>query len=142
MAVSEMNDIGHNVFLRTRTTRAETRSWSSRGRMGLRVAGLACSIPAEHFEAQQHRRILFTDARADRKLDGENFEDRAAKVIGACNAVSPTDGARLDALSVGGGSGIGDQSSDVIYPTTGDGLLGERPMVPGGRERAQLEDEL
>ena len=48
--------------------------------------------------------------------------------------------ARLEAVSVGGGTGSGDQSRDVSYRTPGP--LGERPMVPGGRERTQREDEL
>ena len=48
--------------------------------------------------------------------------------------------ARLEAVSFGGGTGSGDQSRDVTYPTPGP--LGERPIVPGGRERTQREDKL
>ena len=64
-------------------------------------------------------------------------EDRATKVIGACNAACPTEGARLESLSVGVRAKSGDQSRDLTFPTPGDGSLGERPMVPGGRERTQ-----
>ena len=62
-------------------------------------------------------------------------------MIGACNAVSPTEGARLEPFAVGGSVGSGDQSRYVAYPTPGDGLLGERPMVPGGRQRTWREDK-
>ena len=51
-----------------------------------------------------------------------------------------TEEARVKPLSVGGGTGSGDQSRDVTYPTPGP--LGERPMVPGGRAWTQREDEL
>ena len=44
----------------------------------------------------------------------------------------------MEDVSVGGGTGSGDQS--VTYPRSGP--LGERPMVPGGRERTRREDEL
>ena len=41
-------------------------------------------------------------------------------------------------VSVGGSSG----RRDVIFPIPGGGLLGERPMVPGGRERTEREEQL
>ena len=47
--------------------------------------------------------------------------------------------ARLEVVPVGGGTG-GDHSRDVTCLTSGP--LGERAMVPGGRERTQQEDEL
>ena len=41
--------------------------------------------------AGQHKRVHFTlSAGAHLKPDGQNREDRAPKVVGACNAVSPT----------------------------------------------------
>ena len=41
-------------------------------------------------------------------------------------------------VSVGGSSG----SRDVISPLPGGGLLGEGPMVPGGRERTDREEQM
>ena len=41
-------------------------------------------------------------------------------------------------FSVSGSSG----SRDVIYPIPGGGLLGERPVVPGGRERTEREEQM
>ena len=46
---------------------------------------------------------------------------------------------RLEPFSVGGRTGSGDESRDVTYPTPGP--LRERPMIPGGRERTQQEEE-
>ena len=50
---------------------------------------------------------LRVDAGAVRKLDGQQREDRATKVTGACNAATPTEGAWLAPLSfrVSAGSG-------------------------------------
>ena len=44
----------------------------------------------------------------------------------------------MELLVVGRSSG----SRDVFYPIPGGGLLGERPVVPGGRERTKPEEEL
>ena len=86
MAVSEMNDMGHDVFFprcdrgnrRMRTTWAAVQSWSSTER-----------TVAHHFEVQQHRSILITlSAGADWEFDGQNRED-GEQVVGACRAVSP-----------------------------------------------------
>ena len=85
---------------------------------------------------------LRVDAGADQKLDGQKRENRATKVIGTCHAAHPTEGAWLKPLSVGVSGRSGDHSRDVIYPTSRDGPLGERPMVPGGRGRTQRKDEL
>ena len=52
------------------------------------------------------------------------------KLTGACNAVSPTKEVILQPLvSVGGSSG---SRNLMINPIPGGGLLGERPVVPGG----------
>ena len=68
-------------------------------------------------------------AGADPELDGPNREGR---VTGACDAVSPTEGARLEPHIVGGNAGSGDQSREVNFPIPGGGLREERPMVPSG----------
>ena len=44
----------------------------------------------------------------------------------------------MEPLVVGGSS----EGRDVIYPIPGGGLLGERPEVPGVRERTEREEEL
>ena len=53
-------------------------------------------------------------------------------MIGACDAVSPMEGARLEPHIVGVNAGSGDQSREVNFPIPGGGLREERPMVPGG----------
>ena len=75
-------------------------------------------------------------------LMDKSAKNRAAKVIGTCHAAHPTEGAWLKPLSVGVSARSCDQSRDLIYPTSRDGPLGERPMVPGGRGRTQRKDEL
>ena len=75
----------------------------------------------------------------DQGHDGQGYDCGPPKLTRACNAASPTKEALLQPLvSVGGSSG----SRDVIYPIPGGGLLGERPAVPGGRERIEREEQL
>ena len=63
-------------------------------------------------------------------------------MIGACHAATPTEGAWLAPLFIGGVREVVDQSGDVTFPTLGDRGLGERLKVPGGRGRTQRKDEL
>ena len=76
-------------------------------------------------------------AGADRRCGGQHCEGRPLEQTGACSAVSPAEGARLEFPVVGASSG----SRDVIFPIPGGGLLEARPAVPGGRERTQREEE-
>ena len=97
------------------------------------VAIQACLRWSQHFEEQQFRNVLVAfGARTNRGYDGQDCEGRVPKLTGACSAASPTDGARLEPLVVGGSSG----SHDVICSIPGGGLLKERPQVD---ERGQNE---
>ena len=64
-------------------------------------------------------------------MDGQGCDCRPPKLTGACSAVIPSKEALLELLIIDGSSG----SRDVIYPTPGGGLLGERPVVSGRRKR-------
>ena len=44
----------------------------------------------------------------------------------------------MERLIIDGSSG----SRDVIYPIPGGGVLGERPVVPGGRESTDRKEQL
>ena len=91
MVVSETNDMGDDVLCpgateesrRSRTTRQR-----QEGEWCIRIAGRVCVKQADQIEVQQYRRVLFAlSVCADWERDGQ---DRAPKVIGACNAVRPT----------------------------------------------------
>ena len=102
----------------------------------VRVASRTCPIQPEYIEEQHIRFVFFTSALEQIK---EGYDCGPPKLTGACNAVRPTKEALLQPLvSVGGSSG----SRDVIYPIPGGALLGERPVVPGGRERTEREEQL
>ena len=59
---------------------------------------------------------LRVDAGAVRKFDGQQREDKATKVIGACHAACPTEGAWLAPLSIGACSGRGGSESRFDPP--------------------------
>ena len=84
---------------------------------------------------------LRVDAGAVRKLDGQQREERATIVTGACHAASSTEGAWHLSRLVGVREVV-DQSGDLTFPTPGDGRLGDRPMVQEGRGRTQRKHEL
>ena len=189
MAVSEMNEMGHDVFFprSDRGIKAYAYHEGSGTKLELERVNGVFELPVE-LVPYKRTTSKSNNTRAARKPDEKHREDRAPKVIGARNAAGPTEStpsgprrsssfggalritrrqsqlesepceagrnnprrhasirlrmeeARLEAVSVGGGTGSGDQSRDVSYRTPGQ--LGERPMVPGGRERTQREDEL
>ena len=138
-----MNDMGHDVFFRTsdRGTKAYASHERSGTKLGLeRVIGVFSSCRWSLFHtARVLRSAFFTfGAGTDRGHDGQYGNSRPPKLTEACSAVSPTREALLQPLVIGGSSG----SHDVIYPIPGGGLLGERPVVPRGRERTKREEQL
>ena len=140
MEVSEINDMGHDVFF-SRSDRHQGEcvprgQWHEAGaresEWSLRVASGACSIQPEHF-GEHHLRYVFLafGAGTDRGHDGQDCDSGSPKMTGACIAASPTEGARLEPLVVGGSTGC----RDVIYPIPRGGLLGERERDEGEREQ-------
>ena len=129
MTVSEMNEMGHDVFFprerqkhhgvcvprgQWHETGARESEWS------FRVASRACSIQSEYFKEQQFRYVLFTfGAGTDRRHHGQDCEGQSAPNE---RGMECSDSYRRSGpLVVGGSSG----SLDVIYPTPGGGLLEE-----------------
>ena len=200
MAVSEMPEMGHDVFFPRSDRRIKAYAYhgGTETKMELERANGVFELPVELVPYKRTTSkasnkgassSLSAPEQVGRLMKKKNWEDRAPNVIGARNAVSPTESrpsgscrsssfggalritrrqsqleselceagrnnpsrrhastslrmeeARLEAVSDGGGTGSDDQSRDVSYPTPGP--LGERPIVPGGRERTQREDEL
>ena len=105
-----------------------------------RVASRTCSIQPENFEEQHVRCVFFTFCSGtDRRNDGQGCDCGPPKLTGTFSAARPRKKTLLQLLvSVGGSSG----SRDVIHPISGGGLLGERPVVAGGRERTAREEQL
>ena len=146
MAVSGMNDMGHDVFFPRsdrghQGVRVPRKQWhetdARESEWSVRVANRTCPILPEHIEEQHIRSVFFTCCSGtDQGHDGQGYGGCGPpKLTRVCNAESPTKEALV---SVGGSSG----SRDVVYPIPGGGLLGERPVVPGGRERTEREEEL
>ena len=146
MAVSEMNDSGHDVFFprSDRGIKAYAYHASSGTRLesvrSYRVASRTCPIQPEYIEEQHIRFVFFTSCSGkDQGHDGQGYDCGPPKLTGTYNAVSPTKEVILQPLvSIGGSSG----SRDVICPIPGGGLLGDRPVVPGGRESTEREEQL
>ena len=146
MAVSEMNDMGHNVFCpkshghqgvcvprgQWHKTGARESEWS------FRVANRACAMRSEYFQEQHFRSLLFTFGAATDRGYGQDCESKSPKLIGACSAVSPTEETHLEPLVVEGCSG----SRDVmIYPILGGGLLEEGPVRREVELQRQVESD-
>ena len=99
MAASEMNDMGHDVlFPRSdRSVKAYACHEGSGTKLELERANGVFELPVEFVPykwttSKSNRRIFFIlSTRAARKLDEKKWEDRAPKVIGARNAVGPTE---------------------------------------------------
>ena len=146
MAVSEMNDIGHDVFF-TRSDRG-IKAYAYHEGSGTKVeverVNGVFELPvelvpykSEYFEEQHIRYVFFTfGAATDRGHDGQDCDSRQPKLTRACSAEHPTEGgALLESLVIGGSSAI----RDVIYPSLGGGLLGERDQWSKEGERGQNE---
>ena len=114
MAVSEMNDMGHDVFFprSDRGIKAYAFHESSGTKLELeRVYGVF-ELPVEIVPYSQ-----------------STSKNRTSGPYSSLSALEQIE-------DVGGSSG----SRDVICPIPGGGLLEERPVVPGGRERTEREE--
>ena len=105
MALSEMNDMGHDVFFPRSDRGIKAYAYLEGSGTKLKLEGANgvlelpvefCSTQSEQFEEQQLRYVLFTfGARTDRGYDGQDCEGRAPKLTGACSAACPTEGGRF-----------------------------------------------
>ena len=106
MAVSEMNDMGHDVFFPRcdRGIKAYAYHESSGTKLQLeRVNGVfrfrTCPIQPEHIEERHIRSVFFTFCSGtDQGHDGQGYDCGPPKLTRACNAVSPTKEALLQPL--------------------------------------------
>ena len=105
-----------------------------------KVASQTCFIQPENFEEQHFRYVFFTFCSGtDRRNDGQGCDCGQLKLTGTCSAARPRKEALMQLpVSVGRSSG----SRDVIHPIPGGGLLGDRPVDAGGRERTAREEQL
>ena len=149
MAESEMNDMGHVIFFPRSDRGIKTYAYheSSGTKLELERVNGVFQLPIDFVPYSQSTSKNSTSgpyfftfcSGTDKGHDGQDYDCGPPKLTGACNAVSPTKETFLQPLvSVGGSSG----RRVVIFPIPGRGLLGERPVVPGRRERTEREEQL
>ena len=146
MTVSEMNDMGHDVFFprSDRGIKAYAYHESSGTKLELERVNGVFELPVELVPHTQSTSKKSTSGSYSSLSALEQIRDMMVRAMIVDHQTdrgvrcSKSHGkALLQTLSAGGSSG----SRDVIYPIPGGGLLGDRPVVPGGRERTEREEQ-